>query len=170
MPILKFIHSKLCFVLDSGTGMVCPFCHSKETRVVDKRDNEEVSITRRRRECLSCENRFTTYERVEKLAIKVRKKDGSSQDYDREKLINGVVVCAEKRLSREDIEKIVDDLEAKLTSRKASEISSVELGKMVLDQLKDRDKIAYLRFASVFLDFDSVDELKDEINKIENGG
>lgn len=147
--------------------MICPICHNKETKVIDKRDSEEQNVTRRRRECLDCKFRFTTYEKIEKLAIKVRKRDGALQDYDREKMINGLILCAEKRLSKEEIEKLVDDIEACILPRKTNEVASVELGRMVLDRLKLADKISYLRFASVFLDFADVNELKKEIEKLE---
>ncbi len=147
--------------------MQCPFCKTKETKVIDKRDSEDGTVSRRRRECTECKNRFTTYEKIESLSIKVVKSDGTLQDYDRSKLIRGVGICAQKRLSPDEIEKFVDDIEMAILNRKSTKISSSEIGRLVLNKLKEIDKVAYLRFASVFLEFEDVNEFKDELKKLE---
>lgn len=147
--------------------MICPYCKNKDTKVVDKRDVEDEPVSRRRRECLACKKRFTTYERVESITLKVVKKDGSIQDYDREKLILGITNCSKGRVEEYDIDKIVDDIEFRLMNRKSSEVSTGDIGRLVLTRLKNKDTISYLRFASVFLDFTDVNEFKDEIKKLE---
>lgn len=147
--------------------MICPFCREKETRVVDKRDSDESFVSRRRRECTSCKKRFTTYERLEEIKIKVQKKDGSVQDYDREKLHRGIEISSEKRISDDLLDKIVDEIEMKIMNRKSSVVPASDIGRMVLTRLKHIDKVAYIRFASVFLDFESIDEFKEELKKIE---
>lgn len=147
--------------------MMCPYCREKETRVIDKRDSEETFVSRRRRECISCQKRFTTYERVEELKIKVIKKDGSIQDYDREKLHRGIEISSEKRIPDDVLEKIVDEIELKILNRKSNGVPASDIGRMVLTRLKHLDKVAYLRFASVFLDFEGIDEFKEELKKIE---
>jgi transcriptional repressor NrdR len=147
--------------------MVCPYCKKPNTKVVDKRDVEDEPVSRRRRECLSCRKRFTTYERVESIDLKVVKKDGSLQQYNREKLILGIGTCTKERLETERIEKIVDDIEFRLMNRKSTEVSTGDIGRMVLTRLKNEDTVSYLRFASVFLDFKDVEEFKNEISKLE---
>jgi len=146
--------------------MLCPYCRNRETKVVDKRDSDDDPVSRRRRECLKCEKRFTTYERIEDLPVKVVKKDGTVQDYDRDKVKRGIEIAAQKRLSEEEIDKIVDDIEMKILNRKSTKVSASDIGRMILTRLKGADKIAYMRFASVFLDFDGIEEFKDELEKI----
>ncbi len=146
---------------------MCPFCKNRETKVIDKRDSEDGSVSRRRRECTECKNRFTTYEKIESLSIKVVKSDGSLQDYDRSKLVRGIGISAQKRLSEDEVEKIVDDIEMAILSRKSTKISSSDIGRLILGKLKDIDKVAYLRFASVFLEFEDVSEFKAELEKIQ---
>lgn len=148
--------------------MLCPFCKNTETKVIDKRDIEDEPVSRRRRECLKCKKRFTTYERVESIALKVVKKDGSCQDYNREKIVRGIVNCSKGRIIEDEVEKIVDDIEFKLMHRKSTEVSTGDIGRMVLTRLKTRDSISYLRFASVFLDFKDANEFKKEIDKLES--
>lgn len=124
-------------------------------------------MTRRRRECSSCGKRFTTYERVENIDLKVVKKDGSLEDFDREKIKSGILKACEKRpVEEEEIEKIIEDIEMRLLNRQSTEISSSDVGRMVLTRLKKLDKVAYLRFASVFLEFENVEEFKKEISRI----
>lgn len=147
--------------------MFCPYCQNKETRVVDKRDNEDVPVSRRRRECLKCGKRFTTYERIEEIKIKVVKKDGTVQPYDREKLARGIHISAQKRIPEDEIEKIIDDIEIRILNRKSSKVAASDIGRMVLTRLKHTDKVAYMRFASVFLEFSDMDEFKNELKKIE---
>lgn len=147
--------------------MVCPFCKAKETKVIDKRDSEDGTVSRRRRECSNCKKRFTTYEKIESLSIKIVKSDGSLQDYDRAKLVRGIGISVQKRLTRDEVEKIVDDIEMKILNRRSTKISSSDIGRLVLNRLKSRDKVAYLRFASVFLEFEDVNEFKKELEKLQ---
>lgn len=147
--------------------MLCPYCNSDQTSVLESRDSEDGAVTRRRRECLKCSKRFTTYERVEVIDLKVVKKDGRKEDFNREKLKTGIMRACEKRaVSEEEVEGIIDDIELRLLNRKSTEISSSDIGRMVLTRLKKLDKIAYLRFASVFLEFKSVGEFKKIIKEI----
>jgi transcriptional repressor NrdR len=146
--------------------MICPYCKSKNTKVVDKRDSED-SITRRRRECIACERRFTTYEKVEKSSIKVIKKDGTLQTFDKDKVIRGIRVAAQKRLEDKSIESLADEIEIKILARKSSKIPASDIGRLILNRLKKIDEISYLRFASVFLGFEGLDDFRDAIKKIE---
>lgn len=146
--------------------MKCPYCSKLETKVVDSRDTEE-GLVRRRRECEHCAKRFTTYEKVESLQLKVIKKDGRLEDYQREKLKGGIVKALEKRpVGGEQVEALIDDIEVKLLNRKSTEISSADIGRMVLNRLKKIDQVAYLRFASVFLEFGELSDFKREINQL----
>ncbi len=135
--------------------------------MVDKRNSDDEPVSRRRRECLGCEKRFTTYERIQELAIKVVKKDGIVQDYDREKLTRGIMISAQKRISDEEIEKIVDDIEMRILNRKSNKVAASDIGRMILTRLKHTDKVAYMRFASVFLELGDIEEFKNELKKIE---
>jgi len=147
--------------------MLCPYCTSDQTSVLESRDSEDGTVTRRRRECAKCGKRFTTYERVEVIDLKVVKKDGSLEDFDREKMKRGIQLACEKRETcEEDIEKIIDDIELRLLNRKSTEVSSSDIGRMILTRLKKLDKVAYLRFASVFLEFESVEQFVKEIREI----
>lgn len=147
--------------------MYCPYCKSCQTKVVDKRDNDETGVTRRRRECLECRKRFTTYERIENITLMVEKRSGRLQEFDREKLKRGIVKAVKKRpVSDEQIENILDDIEQKLINRKTTQITSVEIGKMILTRLKKLDKIGYLLFASVYKDFNSIEDFEKEIKNL----
>ncbi len=147
--------------------MKCPFCNNPETKVLDKRDNEEQPITRRRRECLKCEKRFTTYERVEDLNIIIIKKDGTRQQFDRQKVRQGIIKSCEKRpVAAEQIDKIVDEIEAKLREMNSTEIPSREIGEIVMKKLRKTDKIAYIRFASVYREFADVESFEKELEKL----
>ncbi len=147
--------------------MKCPYCSYAETKVTDKRDSDEVGITRRRRECLKCEKRFTTYERVENLDLVVVKKDGRREQFDRKKLLTGIHKACEKRpVSTEDIEKKVDEIEAEVRKLEGKEISSKEIGELVMRKLKGLDKVAYIRFASVYKEFDDLETFKKELEKL----
>lgn len=145
--------------------MRCPYCTAEETKVTDKRDSG--SGARRRRECLKCEKRFTTYERVE-LDLNVIKKDGRRQKFNRDKLLEGVAKNLEKRpFTTEQIDNIVDDIEARIYRvAKDKDISSSKVGEIVMDKLKKVDKVAYIRFAAVYRDFADIDEFKEEIKKL----
>ncbi len=148
--------------------MKCPYCTSEETSVLESRDSEDGEVTRRRRECGKCEKRFTTYERVEVIDLKVVKKDGSTEDFDRGKIKTGIEKACEKRpCSEEDIERIIDDIEMRLMNRKSTEVSSSDIGRMALTRLRKLDKVAYLRFASVFLEFGDLKEFREEIKNLE---
>ena len=150
--------------------MKCPYCFHEETKVVDKRETEELDVTRRRRECLKCEKRFTTYERVESLDLVILKKDGRREAFDREKLKRGIIKACEKRpVSYEQIEALIDKLGAELRKLKSKEVPSKLIGEKVMNGLKKLDNIAYIRFASVYRSFADVTdfqkELKDLIKK-----
>lgn len=142
--------------------MHCPYCNSSETKVTNKRDSKDV--TRRRRECLSCKRRFTTYERVE-LELTVIKKDGRRQQFNRSKIHEGICRSTEKRpFSGLQIEEIVNDVEAKVHRfAKDKEIKSSKIGEIVMNKLKKVDKVAYIRFASVYRDFADIDDFKKEL-------
>ena len=148
--------------------MLCPYCKSEETSVLESRDSEDGEVTRRRRECNKCGKRFTTYERVEVIDLKVIKKDGEKEEFNRQKMKWGIEKACEKRpVKGEEIEAIIDEIEMRLLNRKSTEVSSSDIGRMILTRLKKVDKVAYLRFASVFLEFKSPEEFKKEIKEIE---
>jgi len=145
--------------------MLCPYCTAAETKVTDKRDSG--SVARRRRECLKCGKRFTTYERVE-LDLNVVKKDGRRQKFSRKKLYEGVSNNLEKRpFTSEQVEEIVNDVEANIYRvAKDKDIKSSKIGEIVMNKLKKVDKVAYIRFAAVYRDFADIDEFRDEIKKL----
>jgi len=150
--------------------MKCPFCFYLETKVIDKRETEDSDVVRRRRECLKCKKRFTTYERVEDLGLVVVKKDGRRENFDREKIKKGILKACEKRpIGYEQIDELVDKIEADLRKLKTKEVSSSLIGEKIASRLKKIDKIAYIRFASVYRSFADVTdfekELKDLIKK-----
>lgn len=140
--------------------MRCPYCSFDDTKVMDKRDHEET--TRRRRQCLKCNKRFTTHERAE-MNLVVVKKDGRRERYDRHKLLSGILKACEKRpISQETMEKVVDDIEAELRAY-GREISSRDIGELVMEKLKKIDKVAYIRFASVYREFSDITEFEKEL-------
>lgn len=144
--------------------MKCPFCGHEETKVIDSRVSESQDAIRRRRECLQCEQRFTTYERVEEMPLMVTKKDGHREPFDRGKLMRGLAVATVKRnVSPEQLSGLIDAVEAELHNSFRYEISSKQLGDLVLDHLKDVDRVAYVRFASVYKDFQDLDEFTREL-------
>lgn len=147
--------------------MRCPFCGHDEDRVIDSRPSEEGTAIRRRRECISCGNRFTTYEKVETLPLLVVKKDGTRQVFDRAKLFSGIMKACEKRpVSTSQIEKLVDSIESSAQNSLKRELSSGEIGEMVMDGLKHIDEVAYVRFASVYRQFRDVNSFMKELNEI----
>lgn len=146
--------------------MQCPYCNSNELKVVDKRSTEENSATRRRRECLKCNKRFTTYERVEVLALTIIKKDDARQAYDREKLKGGLLKACEKRLSDDIVDDLVEDIEMRLRRKKTTEIKASYLGELVMKKLKRLDPVCYMRFASVYRQFDDVNGFKQELKNL----
>ena len=147
--------------------MKCPFCGYSESKVIDSRPAEEGTTIRRRRECLSCQRRFTTYEIVERMPLVVIKRDGSRQSFDKMKLINGMLRACEKRpVSLNQLEQIADEIEQELQSGLEREISTVNIGEMVMSRLKDVDEVAYVRFASVYRQFTDVNTFIKEIEKL----
>ena len=147
--------------------MRCVFCGNLDSKVMDSRSTEDNSAIRRRRECSSCGKRFTTYEKVEGMPLIVIKKDNSHQQFDRDKLLNGLIRACEKRpVSLTRLETIVDEIEAGIHNLLKREISSGEIGEMVMDRLKDVDEVSYVRFASVYRQFKDVNTFMDELNKI----
>ena len=147
--------------------MICPFCKTGTTRVLDKREIGSGTVTRRRRECIECSKRFTTYERVEEIDIYVIKKDGRREPYDRLKLRSGISKACEKRpVSQETINEIIDRIESDLRQMKTIEMKSNIIGEKVMDELKKLDKVAYIRFASVYREFADVTDFQDELRNL----
>lgn len=147
--------------------MRCPFCSNLESKVVDSRPSDEGSSIRRRRECLECHKRFTTYETMESLPLVVIKKDGSRQTFDKSKLLNGMIRACEKRpVSFDTLNAIAMDIEQSLQNEMEREISSVEIGELVMAKLKEVDEVAYVRFASVYRQFKDINTFMSELNKL----
>ena len=148
--------------------MKCPYCNFEETQVIDTRDTENLESTRRRRECLKCNKRFTTYERGEEADIIVVKKDGRRERFQRQKVLNGIIEACEKRqIPLEKIEKIVDEVESDLRKRDSVEVESGVVGELVMKKLKGLDKVAYIRFASVYREFEDLDRFTEELEKLQ---
>lgn len=147
--------------------MLCPYCNHENTEVVETRDNEDASVTRRRRRCAKCDKRFTTYERVEAVPITVVKKDGRRETFDRDKLMRGIFRASEKTMVKaEDIQKIVDDVEREFRTIDSTEVTSRSIGLAVAKRLKKLDKITYIRFASVFQRFVDIEDFEKEVRKL----
>ncbi len=147
--------------------MKCPFCGNDEDKVIDSRPADEGLAIRRRRECMSCSARFTTYEKIENLPLVVIKKDGTRQPFDRDKIISGIMKACEKRpVSTEQVESIVNTIESQTQNSLKREISSDELGEMVMEKLKGIDEVAYVRFASVYRQFKDLNSFFDELSNI----
>lgn len=147
--------------------MRCPFCGHDETKVVDSRVSESQDAIRRRRECLSCSQRFTTYERREEVPLMVIKKNGERQPFDRAKLLTGLQVATAKRnVTAEQLQALIDDIESELHNEFKYEISTKVLGDMVLKRLRDLDRVAYVRFASVYKEFSDLDEFTRELKSL----
>ena len=148
-------------------NMKCPYCLTIKTKVIDKRDIPELNDIRRRRECLECRKRFTTYERVESVKLTVVKKDDRRESFDRDKLLKGVLKACEKRpILRDKIDKVVGEIEAELRNHEEMEIPSTEIGKLVMKRLKELDKVAYIRFASVYREFTDLGSFERELKKL----
>lgn len=144
--------------------MKCPNCHSDNTKVIDSRDVDDFRAVRRRRECLKCKNRFTTYERVELTNFLVVKKGGRRESYDRNKLESGILKACEKRpISKEQIDKIVSDIERKLQATCDTEVKSKQIGEITIKALKKIDKVSYIRFASVYKSFEDLKSFEEEL-------
>ncbi|HHW21295.1 MAG TPA: transcriptional regulator NrdR [Clostridiaceae bacterium] len=147
--------------------MKCPYCSFGEDKVIDSRPTDEGATIRRRRECLSCHKRYTTYEKVENLPIMVIKKDGSRQPYDREKVRKGILRACEKRsISINQIENILDVIEAQISNSLEREVTSEFIGELVMEKLRDLDEVAYVRFASVYRQFKDINTFMAELNKL----
>ena len=147
--------------------MKCPYCGYQESKVVDSRHSEDNTSIRRRRECLSCQKRFTTYETVESLPMIVVKKDESRQSFDRNKILNGMVRACEKRpVSMAALEAAADEIEQIVQNSLDREVSTVHIGELVMERLKPLDEVAYVRFASVYRQFKDINSFMHELNKI----
>ena len=147
--------------------MRCPFCGHEETKVVDSRVSESQDAIRRRRECLSCAQRFTTYERMEEMPLMVVKRDGSREPWDRGKLMRGLMTAAAKRdVSAAQLEEIVDDVEGEIRNSLGCEVAAKTVGDLVLKRLRIVDKVAYVRFASVYKSFQDLDEFTAELRRL----
>jgi len=144
--------------------MRCPYCGSESSSVVDKRDNADEGMTRRRRECMKCYKRFTTYERIENVELDVLKKNGVIEKFSREKLKKGIQKAIGKRPIDSDQEsRMLEDIEMKLLNRKSKVIKSTEIGRMVLNRLKWLDPVSYMRFASIYKDFNTLEDFESEL-------
>ncbi|WP_297392453.1 transcriptional regulator NrdR [uncultured Peptoniphilus sp.] len=144
--------------------MKCPFCGYDDSKVLDTRPTDEGYTIRRRRECLKCQKRFTTYEKIEQSPVMVIKKDGNRQAFDRDKIIRGMIKSCEKRpVSADEIEEAVNNIEKKIENSMRREITSLEIGEMVMDELKDLDEVSYVRFASVYREFKDLQSFVDEL-------
>ncbi len=147
--------------------MKCPFCGAPDSKVVDSRPTDEGTIIRRRRECIECEKRFTTYEKIESVPLRVVKKDKSREMYDSQKLMNGLIKACEKRpVSMEQLQKIVDDIENEAYNSLDKEITTERIGERVMEALKEIDDVSYVRFASVYRQFKDINTFMEELNSL----
>ena len=147
--------------------MTCPFCGHRQDRVIDSRESKEGDVIRRRRACLKCERRFTTYERSDEIPYMVVKKDGRREKFDRQKVLNGLLKACEKRpVAMAKLAEVVDAVEGRLADNSEREISTTEIGEMLMEHLKNLDKIAYVRFASVYRDFQDVEAFLNELKNL----
>lgn len=147
--------------------MTCPFCGFREDRVIDSRESKEGDVIRRRRQCLGCERRFTTYERSDEIPYMVIKKDGRREKFDRQKVLSGLLRACEKRpIGMGKLAELVNDVEARLADTNDREMSTAEIGEMLMQQLRGLDKIAYVRFASVYRDFQDVEAFLSELKNL----
>lgn len=147
--------------------MMCPFCGHTGDKVIDSRESKEGNVTRRRRECLECARRFTTYERIDEIPFMVVKKDGRREPFDRQKVLNGLLKACEKRpVSMSVMAGVVDAVEAALVASPDRELSTAEVGEVLIERLKSIDKIAYVRFASVYRNFQDEEDFLEELTKL----
>jgi transcriptional repressor NrdR len=147
--------------------MTCPFCGHREDKVIDSRESKEGDVIRRRRQCLGCERRFTTYERSDEIPFMVVKKDGRREKFDRQKILNGLLKACEKRpVPMGKLAEIVDSVESKVVESADRELSTTEIGELLIDHLQALDKIAYVRFASVYRDFQDVEAFLNELKHL----
>ena len=147
--------------------MTCPFCGHREDKVIDSRESKEGDVIRRRRQCLGCERRFTTYERSDEIPFMVVKKDGRREKFDRQKILNGLLKACEKRpVSMGKLAEIVDAVESRVVESAEREMSTTEIGELLIEHLQALDKIAYVRFASVYRDFQDVEAFLNELKHL----
>lgn len=147
--------------------MKCPFCNHAEDKVIDSRESREGEAIRRRRQCLACDKRFTTYERIDEVPYMVIKKDGRREKFDRQKVLSGLLKACEKRpISMGKLSDLVNQVEARVTDSPDREISTIEIGEFLIDSLRDLDKIAYVRFASVYRDFQDEEAFLNELKNL----
>lgn len=147
--------------------MRCPFCSFDESKVVDSRSTEDNTTIRRRRECLKCSKRYTTYEKVEDIPILVVKRDSTRENFNKEKIINGLIRACQKRpVSRKQIEDLSDDIEKTISNKMITEVNSKLIGEMVMERLKEVDEISYVRFASVYREFKDINTFLEEIKNL----
>ncbi len=147
--------------------MKCPFCSHRESKVVDSRPTDEGQAIRRRRECMVCTKRFTTYEKIDEIPLIVVKKNGNREPYNKNKILNGVIKSCEKRpISLQEIEELVDKVEKQLYNTMEREITTEFIGNLVIDKIKELDEVAYVRFASVYREFKDINTFMDEVKKI----
>jgi transcriptional repressor NrdR len=149
--------------------MKCPYCLNLDTKVIETRITDSNDSIRRRRMCEKCGKRFTTFERIEEQPMAVVKKDNTREPFDRNKIMSGLIrACVKRNISTAILEKIVDDIESEIRNYPLNEIGSREIGNLVLDRLRDLDKVAYIRFASVYKQFDNIEEFTKELTKLKN--
>lgn len=149
--------------------MKCPYCGFGESKVIDSRPAEEGTTIRRRRECLSCQKRFTTYEVMEQMPLVVIKRDGSRQSFDKVKLLNSMVrACDKRQVPMSKLEEIVEDIEQELQNSMEREVSALKIGELIMDKLKALDEVAYVRFASVYRQFKDLSTFREELNRLLN--
>lgn len=149
--------------------MKCPYCGTEDSKVIDSRPTDEGERIRRRRECLNCAKRFTTYEIIESLPIIVIKKDKSRETFDRNKLLNGVLrACDKRQISINTLDNMIDEIETTIQNSLDREVTSVKIGELVMEKLKDIDEVAYVRFASVYRQFKDITTFMNELNKLIN--
>lgn len=149
--------------------MKCPYCSYNESKVVDSRSTEDSMSIRRRRECLECGKRYTTYEKIESVPILVIKKNLNREYFDRDKIVNGIIKACQKRpVSRQQIEEIVDEVEKKINNSMITEVKSEYIGELIMEKLKDIDEVSYVRFASVYRQFKDINTFMEEIKKLKD--
>ena len=147
--------------------MKCPFCGKDDTKVIDTRAMDDNTVIRRRRFCEGCNERFTTYEKIDSIPLTVVKSDNTRETFDRNKLIKGILIsCSKRPVAREQIEDLANDIENSILNSAKKEVASKEIGEMVMERLKDTDEVAYVRFASVYREFKDVNTFIDEIGKL----
>lgn len=147
--------------------MRCPFCSFEESKVVDSRSTDDNTTIRRRRECLRCNKRYTTYEKVEDIPILVIKRDSTRENFNKEKIVNGLIIACQKRpISRKQIEELAEDIEKAISNKMITEVESKSIGEMVMERLKEIDEISYVRFASVYRQFKDINTFLEEIKSL----